>query len=82
MGAAKREQRHVRIAVTTYVPPHVRANSAARGEVLGVLGQAAHRPALAVGCSARSGNVWSDAAAPELSHFTVSATWSHACLIS
>ena len=45
MGAAKRERRHVRMAVTTYVQPHVRANSAARGEVLEVLGQAAQNAA-------------------------------------
>src|SRR5512145_1946247 len=45
-GAAKRERRHVRMAVTTYVQPHVRANSAARGEVLEVLGQAAQDAAM------------------------------------
>jgi hypothetical protein len=45
-GAAKRERRHVRMAVTTYVQPHVRAKSAARGEVLEVLGQAAPNAAI------------------------------------
>jgi hypothetical protein len=40
-GPAMRERCHVRTAVTRYVQPHVRANSAARGEVLDVLGQAA-----------------------------------------
>ena len=39
-GAARRERCHVRRAVTTYVQLHTRANSAARGEVLEVLGQA------------------------------------------
>jgi len=46
MGAAKRERRHVRKPVTTFVHPHIRANSAARGEVLEVLGQAAQNVAI------------------------------------
>src|SRR5687767_8184567 len=45
-GAARRERRHVRMAVATYVQLHVRANSAARGEVLEVLGQATQNAAI------------------------------------
>ncbi len=45
-GAAKRERRHVRMAVTQYWAAQVRANSAARGEVLEVLGQAAQNAAI------------------------------------
>jgi len=41
----KRERRHVRTAVTAYVQLHTKANSAARGEVLEVLGQAAQNAA-------------------------------------
>ena len=41
----KRERRHVRTAVTAYVQLHNKANSAARGDVLGVLGQAAQNAA-------------------------------------
>jgi hypothetical protein len=46
VGAAKRERRHVRKAVTTYVQPHVRANSAARGEVLELLGKTSQNAAI------------------------------------
>jgi hypothetical protein len=42
---AKRERRHVRTAVTAYVQLHTKANSAARGEVSEVLGQAAQNVA-------------------------------------
>src|SRR5688572_1509588 len=45
-GAARRERCHVRRAVTTYVQLHIRANSAARGEVLEVLGQATQNAAI------------------------------------
>jgi hypothetical protein len=41
----KRERRQVRTAVTAYVQLHTKANSAARGEVLEVLGQAAQNAA-------------------------------------
>src|SRR5262245_14863295 len=45
-GAAKRDRRHVRAAVAMYVQPHVKANSAARGEVLELLGQAVQNAAI------------------------------------
>jgi hypothetical protein len=53
-GAARRERRHVRRAVTTYVQLHTRANSAARGEVLEVLGQATQNAAIPARPAARS----------------------------
>ena len=44
-GAARRERRHVSRALTRYVQLHTKDNSAARGEVLEVLGQAAQNAA-------------------------------------
>jgi hypothetical protein len=41
----KREPRHVRTAVTAYLQLHTEADSAMRGEVLEVLGQAAQNAA-------------------------------------
>src|SRR5262245_55416615 len=41
----KREPRHMRTAVTAYVQLHTKADSAMRGEVLEVLGQAAQHAA-------------------------------------
>ena len=45
-GAARRDRRQVRRAVTRYVQLHTRPNSDARGEVLEVLGQAAQNTAI------------------------------------
>ena len=45
-GAPKRERRHVRTAVTTYVQPHVRATNAMSGELVDLLGQAAQAAAI------------------------------------
>src|ERR687892_732459 len=53
-GAAKRERRHVRTAVTTYVQLHTRVNSAAKGEVLEVLGQAAENATIPARPAARN----------------------------
>lgn len=53
-GAAKRERRHVRTAVTTYVQLHIRANNDARGEVLEVPGQAAQNVTIPARPAARN----------------------------
>ncbi len=53
-GAARRERRHVRAPAARYVQLHARANSAARGEVFAVLGQAAQNPAIPARPAARS----------------------------
>ena len=53
-GAARRERRHVSRALTMYVQLHTRDNSAARGEVLDVRGQAAQNAAIPARPAARS----------------------------
>jgi len=53
-GAARRDRRHVRRAVTTYVQLHIRANTAARGEVLEVLGQVTQNAAIPARPAARN----------------------------
>jgi hypothetical protein len=53
-GAARRERRHVKRPVTRYVQLHTKANNAARGEVLAVLGQATHIAAIPARPAARS----------------------------
>jgi hypothetical protein len=52
--AAKRDRRHVRTPATMYAQLHARANSAARGEVLEVLGQAVQNAAIPARPAARS----------------------------
>src|SRR6185295_7519263 len=53
-AAAKRERRHVRTPPTMYAQLHAAANSAARGEVLEVLGHTAHNAAIPAKPAARS----------------------------
>jgi hypothetical protein len=53
-GAARRDRRHVRRAVTMCVQLQSRANTAARGEVLELLGQAAQNAAIPTRPAARN----------------------------